>query len=66
MNILEQLHCIACEQGQDTYIDPETGYQVLTSQAHLGRGFCCGNRCRHCPFEYINVSKSLDAKNLDT
>jgi len=28
---------------------------VLTSKAHLKRGTCCGNACRHCPFEYINV-----------
>ena len=41
----------------DTYIDPASGYQVLTSQAHLKRGTCCGNVCRHCPFEYINVPK---------
>jgi len=52
---IEELHRLACEKGEDTYIDPTLGYLVLTSQAHLKRGTCCGNSCRHCPFEYINV-----------
>jgi hypothetical protein len=55
MQSIEELHCLACENGQDTYIDPESGYLVLTSQAHLKRGTCCGNQCRHCPFDYVNV-----------
>ena len=62
MIVIEQLHRIACDQGEDTYIDPQTGYQVLTTQAHLKRGICCGNRCRHCPFNYINIKKSPDVK----
>ena len=57
MPSIETLHQQACERGEDTYVDPATGYQVLTSQAHLKRGTCCGNVCRHCPFEYINVPK---------
>lgn len=57
MQSIEDLHRIACENEQATYIDPVSGYQVLTSQAHLKRGVCCGNACRHCPFEYINVPK---------
>lgn len=55
MPTFDELNHIACEQGEDTYIDPETGYQVLTSQAHLKRGTCCGNACRHCPYGHINV-----------
>ena len=55
MQSIEELHRLACENGQETYIDPESGFMVLTSQAHLNRGICCGNRCRHCPYEYINV-----------
>jgi hypothetical protein len=26
-------------------------YWVFTEAHHLQRGSCCGNRCRHCPFE---------------
>ena len=33
----------------------EEGYLVFTAAYHLDRGYCCGNGCRHCPFEYINV-----------
>ncbi len=55
MPSIEELHRRACEKDQDTYIDPASGYQVLTSYAHLKRGVCCGNRCRHCPFGYVNV-----------
>ena len=51
----EELHRLACQQEKDTYIDPATGYQVLTRQAHLRRGNCCGNSCRHCPYGHINV-----------
>jgi len=24
---------------------------VFTEQYHLDRGYCCGNKCRHCPFD---------------
>jgi hypothetical protein len=38
-------------EGQDFYYTPE-GYMVLTERYHLERGYCCGNGCRHCPFDY--------------
>lgn len=31
------------------------GLMVLTKKYHLERGYCCGNGCKHCPFDYINV-----------
>ncbi|MBE2230339.1 MAG: hypothetical protein IAE96_06845 [Chitinophagaceae bacterium] len=31
------------------------GLIVLTEQYHLEKGYCCGNGCRHCPFQYENV-----------
>lgn len=24
---------------------------VFTEQHHINRGFCCGSKCRHCPYE---------------
>ncbi|EFB29758.1 hypothetical protein PANDA_007955, partial [Ailuropoda melanoleuca] len=33
--------------GQLNYVDPATGYTVLTQLAHLQRGKCCGSACRH-------------------
>jgi ATP-binding cassette subfamily B (MDR/TAP) protein 1 len=62
MSNFEELHRAACDAGRDTYIDPVTGYQVLTSKALLKQGACCGNSCRHCPYGHINVSDPERAK----
>ena len=51
----EIAHDEALKRGELRYIDPETGYQVFTELAHEKRGKCCGNGCRHCPFEFENV-----------
>ena len=29
----------------------ENGYKVMTEKDHLKRGYCCKNKCRHCPYE---------------
>jgi hypothetical protein len=44
-------------EGEDFYFD-EHGYMVLTESYHLQRGNCCGNGCRHCPFNYVNVPQA--------
>lgn len=51
------LHQDAVKEGRQTYVDPETGYTVFTSDALMKRGYCCGSMCRHCPFDYENVPK---------
>lgn len=38
----------------DFYFD-NNGYMVLTEKYLASRGYCCGNGCRHCPFNYENV-----------
>ena len=43
-------HALRATPQRDTYIDPATGYSVFT-QAYLKRRPCCGNGCRHCPWE---------------
>ena len=43
------------KEGIDFYM--ENGLMVLTAWFHLKRGDCCGNACRHCPYEHINVEK---------
>jgi len=40
---------------QVDYYYNEDGYVVLTEKYHLDKGSCCGNGCRHCPYQYINV-----------
>jgi hypothetical protein len=29
----------------------EDGRVVFTTLFHLQRGSCCGNKCRHCPYD---------------
>lgn len=36
-------------EGVDYYF--EDGLMVLTRRFLLDRGFCCGNGCRHCPYD---------------
>jgi hypothetical protein len=43
-------------EGIHYYIN-EDGYVVLTRQYHLERGYCCGNGCLHCPFDYEKVEE---------
>jgi hypothetical protein len=57
------------EEGKDFYYDVR-GYMVLTAAYLLERGFCCGNGCRHCPYDYENVPEprrtELRAEKPDT
>jgi hypothetical protein len=41
-------------EGEDYYLNTE-GLLVLTAKYLLARGYCCGNGCRHCPFNYEAV-----------
>ena len=41
-------------EGIDYYINEE-GLMVLTEKYLRERGYCCGNGCKHCPYEYENV-----------
>jgi hypothetical protein len=43
-------------EGVDFYYD-ERGLMVLSEKYLLERGYCCGNGCRHCPFDYERVSE---------
>lgn len=36
---------------EEDYYTNEDGYLVFTERFHLKRGSCCGNRCRHCPYD---------------
>lgn len=41
-------------EGEDFYFNGQ-GLMVLTEKFHLRRGYCCGNGCKHCPYQYENV-----------
>ena len=44
-------HERALASGMSTYVDPATGYTVLTADYLAERGYCCSSGCRHCPWE---------------
>ena len=56
--ICQELHDKAQEEKSDHYIDPATGAYVFTSEYHRERGECCGAKCRHCPYNHVNVPPS--------
>jgi len=41
-------------ENKDYYILPD-GRLVFTAHYLLQRGYCCGNGCLHCPYDYMNV-----------
>jgi hypothetical protein len=43
-------HQAALDAGADSYVDPASGYTVLTSAFLRERGTCCDSGCRHCPY----------------
>ena len=47
--------CPIAELKENVHYYMEDGLMVLTEAYHLARGSCCGNACRHCPFDHINV-----------
>lgn len=42
------------ESGIDYYITPE-GLLVFTAHYLRQRGYCCGNGCLNCPYDYERV-----------
>ncbi len=41
-------------EGEDYYFN-EDGFIVLTEKYHFEKGYCCGNGCKHCPYNYESV-----------
>jgi hypothetical protein len=33
---------------------------VFTPEYHMDRGYCCGNGCRHCPYEPKHEKGNLE------
>jgi hypothetical protein len=50
-------------EGEHYYMSPE-GRVVFTEKYHLEKGFCCGNGCRHCPYDYEQVAEPRRAQLL--
>ncbi|MGB3005170.1 MAG: DUF5522 domain-containing protein [Chitinophagaceae bacterium] len=41
-------------EGSHYYINEE-GLIVFTKLYHLEKGYCCGNGCLHCPYDFESV-----------
>lgn len=52
----QQAHDRSCAQGEAGYRDPRTGLFVFNRTYLEDRGWCCGNGCRHCPYDHVNVT----------
>ncbi len=52
-------------EGEDFYYNDQ-GYIVLTEQFHLKKGYCCGNGCKHCPYDYEAVPEPKRSDLLAT
>lgn len=43
-------HEDAMRRGEPGYVDPATGFLVLTAAFLWAREACCTQGCRHCPY----------------
>ena len=41
------------------------GFVVFTAEYLLNRGYCCGNGCKHCPYDYKNVPEPKRTQLLE-
>lgn len=47
-----------------SYNTSEDGKIVFTAAYLLQRGYCCGNGCRNCPYDYKNVPEPKRSRLL--
>jgi len=36
---------------KEDYYKTKEGFIVFTEKYHLKRGYCCNNKCKHCPYK---------------
>jgi hypothetical protein len=39
---------------------------IFTERFHLERGSCCGNGCRHCPYDPKHKKGTINIKGKDS
>ena len=44
-------------QPDEEFYFNDNGLIIMTSEYLLQRGYCCGNGCKHCPYDYKNVTE---------
>ncbi len=52
-------------EGVDYYLSPE-GRVVFTEKYHLDKGYCCGNGCRHCPYDFEGVPEPRRSELIES
>ncbi len=53
------------ELTDDDYYMNNDGFVVLTAQYLLDRGYCCGNGCLNCPYDYKAVPEPRRTRLLE-
>jgi len=48
-------------EGIEYYIDGK-GKWVFTAVYHEARGYCCGEACKHCPYDYEAVPEPIKTR----
>ena len=43
----------------------EQGKVVFTPEYHMERGYCCGSKCRHCPYDPKHIKGNKKLENYD-
>ncbi|KAK7053119.1 hypothetical protein SK128_015295 [Halocaridina rubra] len=60
-----EAHKLAVQRGHFTYDDPfQRDRIVKTRLRHFLRGTCCGNACRHCIYDHLNVADSEKSQRI--
>ena len=49
------------KEGKDYILLPD-GRLVFTATYLSERGYCCGNGCMNCPYDYVNVPDNQRSK----
>ena len=57
-------HKPAQDEQEDFYILPDGRY-VMTAGYLRRRGYCCGNGCFNCPYDYMNVKEPYRTRLLE-
>lgn len=53
------------DDDDDGFYYSSSGLVVFNAEYLLQRGYCCGNGCRHCPFDYKMVPEPRRSKLLE-
>ncbi len=54
---------MSLKEHEDYYILPD-GRLVFTADYLKRRGYCCGNGCMNCPYDFLNVPEPKRSRLL--